>query len=318
DPPPSGVPLGIPATFDVDLTPGRAHLSVALDDEQDPVMARTTIKYTIAVDNGGPDPAILPEVSLALDDQLTDPLAGGDGWTCGHAAGLVTCEREVLAPGPADRISVYVTAPGVAGLVTSTVTVTSQNQTTPAEDTETTLVIDDYMTDLGIVKEDGGVVAVPGGPLTYWITVTNNGPKPVKGATVTDYFPWEVHSVAWSCWATAESSCTQSGNGDIVDIVDLLVGGTLIYTATSIVIDDDAIMDIRNIATVAPPSTMIDYNRENDESVLRTPLPVPGIFADGFESGDLSAWPSARKSPVIQLRDEARDDPGIYRGRFTL
>ncbi|MCP4590183.1 MAG: hypothetical protein GY842_05535, partial [bacterium] len=115
DLPPSGVPLGIPGIFDVDLTPGRAYLSVALDDEQDPVMAGARIHYTIDVDNGGPDPAILPKVSLALDAKLTDPLVVGDGWTCGHAAGLVTCEREVLAPGPADRISVSVKAPAVAG-----------------------------------------------------------------------------------------------------------------------------------------------------------------------------------------------------------
>ena len=51
--------------------------------------------------------------------------AAGAGWSCGEAAGVVTCSRPSLAVGAAPQITISVTSPSSGGLYTNTATVAS-------------------------------------------------------------------------------------------------------------------------------------------------------------------------------------------------
>src|SRR5512147_900992 len=62
--------------------------------------------------------------------------------------------------------------------------------------------------DLTITKDDGQPSAVPGTLVSYTITVGNSGPDNVTAATVTDTFPVELSAIAWTCIASAGSTCT--------------------------------------------------------------------------------------------------------------
>ena len=106
--------------------------------------------------------------------------------------------------------------------------------------------------DLSITKTDGVNEVVAGGSVVYTIVVTNNGPADVTGATVTDTFD-PILTCTWTCTASAGSSCTAAGAGDINDSADLLNTGTATYTATCS-IDPYASGTLVNTATVASAS----------------------------------------------------------------
>jgi uncharacterized repeat protein (TIGR01451 family) len=117
--------------------------------------------------------------------------------------------------------------------------------------------------DLGVTKTDGQTTAVPGQPVTYTIVVSNAGPDPVVGATVTDVVPAALLAATWTCVATLGSSCTAGGSGSINDIVNLLAGGTATYTLTGTV-DPAATGTLVNTATVAASASPPDPNPANN------------------------------------------------------
>src|SRR5439155_15686791 len=78
--------------------------------------------------------------------------------------------------------------------------------------------------DLAITKTHAPSTGTPGEPVTFTITVTNNGPLAVTGATVTDNFPGAISGVSWTCAASPGSSCgAGSGSGNISTTVNLAV-----------------------------------------------------------------------------------------------
>jgi subtilisin-like proprotein convertase family protein len=80
--------------------------------------------------------------------------AAGDGWSCGHVSGVVTCTRADLAPGAAPHIVITATAPIAIGSITNTALVGSQMpDSAPANNTAqfTTSITADYNVMLPIV-----------------------------------------------------------------------------------------------------------------------------------------------------------------------
>jgi len=141
-------------------------------------------------------------------------------------------------------------------------------------------------TDLQITKTDGVATATPGAMVTYTIVASNAGPADDPSATVSDTFP-AILTCSWSCAASAGSSCTAAGMGDINDSVGLLNGGTATYTATCTV-DPSATGSLINTATVAASTT--DTNMAND-SATDTDTLTP--------SADLSVSGVVTPSPVV-------------------
>jgi uncharacterized repeat protein (TIGR01451 family) len=143
--------------------------------------------------------------------------------------------------------------------------------------------------DLQITKDDGQTTATPGHTLTYTIIATNSGPSDVPGATVADSFPAELLGVSWTCVAAGGASCTGSGAGDIADTVDLPVGGAATYTATA-TLDPAASGILVNTATIQCPGGVIELDPTDNTATDTDDILGNELFADGFESGDTSAW----------------------------
>lgn len=139
--------------------------------------------------------------------------------------------------------------------------------------------------DLSITKTDGVATATPGAGVVYTITATNLGPSDVTGASVADTFP-AILTCTWTCIASAGSSCTAAGAGDVADSVDLLVNGTATYTATCTV-DASATGTLENTATVS--SALNDPN-PGDNSATDTDTLTP--------SADLSITMAASPDPA--------------------
>ena len=120
-------------------------------------------------------------------------------------------------------------------------------------------------------------VYVPGSPIRYTITVTNSGPSPVVGATVTDTFTAAHTGVTWTCVASGTASCVSgspsgtgaSGSNNINQSVDVGTG-TLTFTANANT-SASATANLTNTATVAVPSTTTEVNSANNSSSLDLP-----------------------------------------------
>lgn len=130
--------------------------------------------------------------------------------------------------------------------------------------------------DLSITKTDGSSSSTPGGTVIYTITASNAGPGDATGATVTDTFA-AILTCTWTCTASAGSSCTASGSGDINDAVNLLSGGTATYTATCD-IDPGATGSLVNTASIAAAGS--DPNAANNSATDTNTLAA--VAAEGI------------------------------------
>ncbi|MCG8462964.1 MAG: hypothetical protein MI919_42310, partial [Holophagales bacterium] len=79
--------------------------------------------------------------------------------------------------------------------------------------------------------------------------------------------------------------------GDIVDTVDLLSGGAVIYSALGTV-GSAVTGTIVNTATIEAPAGLGDPDGSNNAATAQTRSedPVAILFVDGFETGDMTAW----------------------------
>jgi uncharacterized repeat protein (TIGR01451 family) len=147
------------------------------------------------------------------------------------------------------------------------------------------------LADLGITKTDGQTTASPGEQITYTIVVSNAGPEAINGAIVADAVPAALLGTTWTCSATAGSTCTPGGAGNINDPVNLLVGGSATYLLTGTV-NPAATGTLVNTATVTPPTGGFDPNTANnaatdtdtitpeaDVAVAKTDTPDPVLPA---------------------------------------
>ncbi|MCD4747857.1 MAG: DUF11 domain-containing protein [Thermoanaerobaculales bacterium] len=134
--------------------------------------------------------------------------------------------------------------------------------------------------DLAIAKADSHDPAAPGHTLFYTIDVTNNGPDPATGVTVTDTLPAEVTFVS------SMPPCSLSAPTLTCDLGELSNGGDAQITI-EVIIDDTFEGTITNTAGVDANEPDPDTgNNIVDEHTLVSST----IFADGFESGDTVEW----------------------------
>jgi CSLREA domain-containing protein/uncharacterized repeat protein (TIGR01451 family) len=145
--------------------------------------------------------------------------------------------------------------------------------------------------DLAITKDDGVTSVAPGGTTTYLIDVSNAGPSPTTGATVSDVLPAEISTASWTCaTVSGGATCAASGSGDIADTVNLPVGGAVRYTLVANVDPATTSASMTNTATVAPPAGVADPTPGNatasDTDTLSQKLAVNGDF-DGDGKSDL-------------------------------
>ena len=197
--------------------------------------AGSTNTYSFVITNNGPNTAVGPiTVTDTLPAGMTYvPSSATNGWTC-SATPLVCTSPTAIANSTTSsfEISVLVATSAAAGNVTNTASVASVSvDPVPANNTATDPTPVTRPVDIAVSKTDGAAAAIPGSPISYTVTVTNNGPLAAMGVTVADTVPSAITGVTWTCVATASSSCgAASGSGNsIATIANLAVGGRATY-----------------------------------------------------------------------------------------
>ena len=221
-------------------------------------MLGSQITYTLTVTNVGP--------STGADVVLTDTLpvsvtfvSASDG--CGEAQGIVTCSLGTIETGDSATVSIVVT-PNSTGDLTNTATVTSSVEDPNIDNNSATAnTTVGSLADLSLTKADSPDPVFLGTELTYTLTVTNGGPSPATGVTLTDTLPVEVSIVSSS---SSQGSC--SGTGIVICTLGTIENGN--SATVSIVATPNSTGDLTNIATVT--SSVEDPNISDNSATETT------------------------------------------------
>ena len=306
-----------------------ADLVVTKSHGVDRVVPGTEVVYTVVVTNRGPSSVIGAIVNDPIPLLLRDPTRGLRAfedltWTCAASAGSacpaggmgdVLTTVDLLVEGTATLTLRGRVTPAAVGTVGNTVTVTAPAEVldpllgnNSATDTERLTPL----ADLSITKTDEVASVVPGTLVRYTLVVRNAGPSAVLNARVQDPASAALVGVAWTCVASAGSSCRAKGTGPLATTVHLAVGGTATFTLTGIVVVA-APGTLANTATVTPPSgvtdPVLDNNTATDtHAVLRPPVfgpPAGRKTVQGGESPDLEwrvVWLNNANAVPLRLR----------------
>lgn len=262
-----------------------ADLSITKTDSPDPVIAGTNLTYTINVSNSGAGPATFARMNDPLPVGTTfQSLTAPADWTCSTpgvgANGLVNCRKDSLANGETASFTIVVRVGAAVpdGTVlnnTATISATSSDPNNGNNSaTATTNVI--ARADLELLsKVDTPDPVVTNNPLTYTITLRNNGPSNAVNVTLSDPLP--VGALFNSCAADSGGVCGGSGQNRTVTYVSLAVGATATVTfntTANCILANGAV--INNVVTIS--ATTSDPNPANNSAaaatVAQNPPPV--------------------------------------------
>ncbi len=281
---------------DLDTLTPMADLALAKDDGAATALPGSQTVYTLTVTNAGPSHAPGSLVSDSFPLAITAvswTCSASGGASCGAASGSGNLSETVSLP--AGGQVVFQATAGIDLLATGSLVNTASvapgagvTDPSPANnsdgDTDSLLLA----ADLVVSKTVDRSRYLAGDPVTYRVTASNGGPASLTGARVRDTLPAVLGSTTWTCTASAGASCAAAGAGNLDQLVDLPVGGAVVFELRGIVLAA-ASGPIVNTAEVSPPAGAGDPD-PGDDVASATILPAEPLFADGFESGDTSGW----------------------------
>ncbi len=252
------------------------------------------LSYAITVSNIGPSDVTAAGVS----DLFPTPLACT--WTCAPVGIGASCTSGPVAGDINDLVNLPVAtsavytadctiAPGTTGVLFNEASVTAPIGVSDPDpfNNESTAGVEMVPTaDLAVTKTDGLTEAHPGDVVTYTIEVLSAGPSDAPGTMLVDPFPASLEAVEWACAASAGSTCPAMGTGDLDEVVDVLVGGTVTFTVTGTIVTD-FLGDLVNTAMAATAAGVTDPNVDDNAATDVTTVTSPAeVVASKSVSGD--------------------------------
>ena len=274
-------------------------LAVSKTNGVNQVTPGTNVTYTIIVTNLGRGDAIGATVTDTFPADLT-----GVTWTCSGQTGppASTCS----APSGAGNINLMAdlqVGSAITIVATGTLSTSATGTLVNTASAAPVGIVDpapgnnsatdtDTMTpeaDLDVNVTDGSCYVLPGNPVTYTVTVVNDGPSDAPSASVADTVPAELTVNSWTCAATGSASCgAASGVGPLSDSPALTAGDGVTYTVSATV-SGSATGQLVYSVTVSPGAGVTDPNPGNNSDSDINALETP-IFCDGFEDSTTDAW----------------------------
>ncbi len=292
--PPAGLldpnPANNVSPFETVLTP-TADLAIVKTGPANPVPG-SQVAYQLVVTNNGPS-----DVNGATITDAVPGVINSVQWNCTATSGAVCTPQSgtgnlvslsASIPAGVAQVVVSITgtlSPGVTGTVTNTASVVPPLDTTdpnPANNSAGVANPVNPVADLVLVKS-GPATVVPGGPVSYTITVTNAGPSHAVGVLITDNIPPVITNVTFTCAATGGSTCgTPDGSGNNISVIASILalpGNSVVITVQGTV-STSAAGSFQNTASVRPPAGLTDPDLTNNDSTVTTAVSPVTLVAD--------------------------------------
>ncbi|MEL7336643.1 MAG: SdrD B-like domain-containing protein, partial [Planctomycetota bacterium] len=260
-------------------------VSVEVADMPDPVQIGNQLTYQIDVNNAGP--------SIAANSQLVHELPPGvslvsvrtDKGTIVQGTRNLTVDLGNLGIDETVQLDIVVEVlSDAANPLNAIAMVTSDGfdvNLANNEDTEQTNLVN--RADLRIAKTDSVDPVVPGMPLTYTLTVTNEGPTEAENVTITDALPNGLNNARVT---TTHGTASANGSSINASLGTLNVGQSAVITIITDV-DPSLTTNLLNTATVSSTTEdPVPNNNIAEEPTAVTP------------NGDLAVTKSDNPDPV--------------------
>jgi uncharacterized repeat protein (TIGR01451 family) len=263
------------------------------------VFAASNLTYTVSATNLGPSSASNVLVSATLPGGVTFISASGGG---ANSNGVVTWATLSLPSVTATNFTVTVTAP-VGGTLTNIVASTAATSDPYASNNDGTAAAARVVTtvtplaDVGVFMTGPAASVLPGANYNYSITVTNSGPSPASGVSVTNSLPGNVTFVGATgggvtngsqvVWSNLGSLAAGAATNLTLTVTAPLRGSvTNVVSVGSLVLDPNTVNNTAPTVTITVSNLPPVANNDNYATPEDTPLIVP---ANGVLANDTDA-----------------------------
>jgi uncharacterized repeat protein (TIGR01451 family) len=275
----------------------QANLRVTMTDSADPVATGQAFAYALSVENVGGTNAtgVTLTVALPAGVSFTSALPGRP--TCVATGDVVQCALGPLAAGASVPVTIDVTATAPSGLLSCAARVVAVEPDIDRSDDEAVETTAVEPADV-VLSMDGPSAAVPAGvPYAYALSVTNDGPSPASGVTLSDTLPPGLTFVSST---PGPPTCTHAAGVFTCDAGPLAPGASF---AASLTVQPAGYTAVTNEATASAASH--DPDLANNVARVTTAL-APGF---GAELGHGS---------VLRRDLAALPGPSVHADRFRL
>ncbi len=267
---------------DVVATAGQSDLVVTNSASPSSVAAGSNVTYTQSVTNLGPavTTAGMTFTQTTPPNMTFQSISAPAGWTCVSPSvggtGTITCtDTGSLGVGAGSAANFSLVLQVVSSTpsgtnITDTATATASN-VVPSITSNTAsakvLVANANSADVAIVKTASPNPVTQGTPLTYTLTVTNNGPASATNVTVADTLP---SVLTYLSSTTTQGTCTEAGGSVTCQLGTMANASTATVTILTI---PGAPGVVSNTATVTADQT--DPNTANNTSTQTETITAP-------------------------------------------
>ena len=271
-------------------------------------LAGTDVTYQVTISNTASSPRTNVSVPVTLAPQFTlDSTVTTSGGTTSTTDGVVTWSIPSLGAGESATLAYTETtdSPSAMESDATSASATSDQSTTPT--TAATAVVVIPAADLTITVTDGVDTIAPGASDLYTITLTNHGPSPAVGATVTDTL--DGGFTAWSAVSSVSGTSFVELASDQFEWtgIDLASGATATFSlmgaVSSTLTAGSAFVDIASGSLLpGQVDTDVSTNAVDSDSVIPVPQAItftPPTRGISGQSATLSATGGASGEPVV-------------------
>ncbi len=264
-------------------------LTLTKTDAPDPNTVGGTLTYEILVTNTGPSTANNVVVSDTLPAGLTFNSVNTDVGTAAHASGVVTVNIPTLAVNASATVTVVTTIQtGFAGTTIPNSATADADDAAPVTANATTTV--NPIVDLQISKTDSVDPVNRGAPLTYTLTVVNNGPSGVTNVEVVDTLPSDVTFVS-STGGTVTGGTVGTSDPVTINLGTMAASETRTVTIT-VNVSQTAAATINNSVLVRSTETTAGFDSNTANNTDTEPTNTEAVI-------DLAITKTDSADPVI-------------------
>ena len=244
------------------IDPPPADVELTITDGPDPVVEGAPLTYTLTINNLGPGPATLVQLTDALPAGVTFVSATPSQGSCSESGGTVDCALGTLGNGAGATVTIVVTAPSTAGTITNSASVSAvQSDPNSANnsasvDTAVTIIGE---ADIALSKSDSPDPVNVNQALSYSLIIDNLGPDDATDVVLVDTLP---AAVTFQSAISSQGSCSESGG--IVTCNLGMINNAANATVDIIVLAPASAGSITNNAVVS--TSAIDSGVANDSA----------------------------------------------------